>query len=59
LITAYTASKIARLHATQHCFRPRADHLGEVKVPVNAATIKQMCAPDARNVEELTVAVEA
>ena len=48
LITVYTAGKTARLHATRDCSRLRADHINETKVPLNAATFKQMCADCAR-----------
>ena len=39
-ITAYTASKSAKLHASRHCSRLRAGQISEVGLPLNAATIE-------------------
>jgi hypothetical protein len=48
LIPVYTAGKAARLHARPDCPRLQADHASEVKVPLEAASIKRMCAECAR-----------
>jgi hypothetical protein len=48
LIPVYVAAKAARLHARLACPRLRADHVSELKVPLNAISIEQMCAECAR-----------
>jgi hypothetical protein len=44
LIPAYAATKAGRLHARPDCPRLRADHVSELKVPLNSVSIERMCA---------------
>jgi hypothetical protein len=48
LIPAYAATKAGRLHARPDCPRLRADHVSELKMPLNAVSFERICAECAR-----------